>query len=102
MGRILGMGSRRECVAASMAREYRVPAFDHGAGEARDAAQMERDAGRVGVPAFDIRDVHHAKRGDLQRSLLRAIARRYVVRGVSRHGDRGYRCLLYTSDAADE
>ena len=44
LGRLLGVGSRRERVVPAVADNDRVPALDHGSGEARDAAQVERDA----------------------------------------------------------
>jgi hypothetical protein len=85
---ILGMGSGRERVIAPMAREHRVPAFDHGAGKAGDAPQVERYACRVGVSALDIRDLHHAQRRDLERPFIRAVAGREVVRGIPDFRDR--------------
>ena len=91
LGWILGVGPRRERVAAAVAREYRVPPFDHGAGEARHAPQMERHARRVRVSALDIRHVHHTQRRDLERSLICAVAGRQMVRRVSHSGDRRHR-----------
>ena len=44
LGRLLGLGPGRERVAAAVADGHRVPALDHGAGEARDAEDVERVA----------------------------------------------------------
>jgi hypothetical protein len=46
LGRLLGLGSGRERRAAALADRHRVPALDHRAGEARDAARLERRADR--------------------------------------------------------
>ena len=46
MGRLLGVGSGGERVAAAVAHEHRVPALDHDPGKARDAAEVERRARR--------------------------------------------------------
>ena len=98
MGRLLGVGSRRERVVPAVAREHRVPALDHGAGEARHAAQMERDARRLRVPARDSRHVHHAQRHHLERALVRAVERRLLVPRLPRARDRVRRCISSRRD----
>ena len=47
LGRLLGLGPGRERVADAVARRHRVPALDDGAGEARDAEDLERVADRA-------------------------------------------------------
>jgi hypothetical protein len=66
-----------------MVGEHRISAFDHGAGEARDAAKMERHPRRLDVPVVDLRDLHHSKRHHLERSLVRSIAGGQLVRCIS-------------------
>ena len=92
VGRLLGVGSSRERVAAAVAGEHGVPALDHGAGETRDAAQVERHASGLGVSAGDFRHVHNTQRCHLERPLLCAVAGGEVVRRVFDSRDCG-NCL---------
>ena len=62
LGRLLGLGPGRERVADALARGHRVPALDHGAGEARHAEGLERVAHLRDVRARSARHVPRAQR----------------------------------------
>ena len=68
LGRLLGLGPGRERVADAVAGRHRVPALDHGAGEARDAEGLERVADLRDVRAGAARDVPGALAASSTRS----------------------------------
>ena len=59
LGRLLGLGSRRERVAAAVAHRDRLPALGDGPGAPRHAAGLEPVAGVRHVRADDPRHLHH-------------------------------------------
>src|SRR6476646_6986329 len=60
LGRLLGLGRGRERFADAVADRHRVSALDTGAGEARNAARLERLAGDGVVRARSARNVPRA------------------------------------------
>ena len=51
LGRLLGLGPGRERGADAVAFGHRIPALDHGPGEARDAEGLERLPGAAAAPS---------------------------------------------------
>ena len=68
LGRLLGLGPGRERVADAVAHRHRVHPLDHGPGEARHAADLERVADRRDVHARAARHVPRALRASSTRS----------------------------------
>ena len=81
LGRLLGLGPRRERLAAPVAHRHGLPALGDGAGAPRDAARLEPVAPLRHVQPHDPRHVPHPLRGArvgarLQRQRHRRVAAR--------------------------
>ena len=83
LGRLLGMGPRRKCLAHALAHRHRFSALGHDAGKARHAEDVEHVAGLRHVLARHPRNVPHPKRHHQLRARLRAIFHRRLVRAGS-------------------
>ena len=75
LGRILGMGSGRKCVAAAMANRHGVPAFGDDAGKARHAEDLEHVADLQHFHAGNLRHVPYTQRCGEFGSCIRASRR---------------------------
>ena len=62
MGRLLGLGSRRERLVHALAAGHRVPALGHDPGKAQHAEGLEPAADRPHLLAVPVRDLPHAQR----------------------------------------
>src|SRR5580700_11768658 len=62
MGRVLGLGSRRERFADAMAHRDRIPALGHDAGKAGHAEDLEHVADFFHLHALDFRHVSDSQR----------------------------------------
>src|SRR5258706_11684165 len=79
LGRLLGMGSGRERVAATVADGHRVSAFGNDAGKARHDEGVERLAGLHHIYAVHPRNFADAQRCGQLRSCLRAVEYRKLL-----------------------
>ena len=84
LGRLLGLGSGRERVAAAVADRHRVHPLDHDPGEARDAEDLERLARARDRHAGDPRHVPRALRDPRLDPRLRRVDARRAVRDPHR------------------
>ena len=79
LGRLLGLGSGRECFADALDYRDRLPAFRHDAGEEGNDEGLEHGAGFGHVPPEHLRDHAHAHRTRRLRARVRAIAGQAVL-----------------------
>ena len=89
LGRLLGLGRRRERLADAVADGHRVPALADDPGEARDAEGLERLARARHRHARDHGHVPRAQRGPQLDPRLRRRDARRAVRRADRRADRG-------------
>src|SRR3989454_6151351 len=101
VGRLLGLGPRRECVALAVAYDDGLPTLGDDPGEARDAQEVEPRAHHRVVAALDLRDVHHALGRHLERALVHPIERRVLLSLLpDRRGDGELRRVRQSAAAA--
>ncbi len=95
MGRLLGLGSSRERLAAALAHRHRIPALGHDAGKTRHVESLEHVAGVRHLLAFDSRDISHPQRRAEFGSRLRAIPDWRIGSSGFSSNFRGFRRILF-------
>ena len=95
LGRLLGMGPGRECLADAMAHRHRISAFRDDAGKARHDEDVEHVADLRHVLAGDSGNVPDPQRYRQFGACLRAVFHRRLVHVVS--ADAGHVCLFLLS-----
>ena len=93
LGRLLGLGPRRECLSHAVPGRHRLPALGDHPGEARDAPDLESRADRSRLLSLPVRHLPHAQRSRAVGSQLHAIRLvRLCVPGLrGGHGQRVFR-----------
>src|SRR5438445_728929 len=94
LGRLLGLGSRRECLVFALAHGHGISPFGDDAGKAWHAEGLEYVADLCHIHAFYLWNVPHPQRCGQLGACVCAIFYWHMVRGVSEHYFGGLQCVL--------